>query len=119
MITIGELAKLSGVAIGTIRFYETKGIIEPQMRDEHNNRLFDREQADWLLFVRHLRETGMSVADIHYYRELVEQGLTTIPERTQMLEAQRSKVLAEIAASQARLDHLDLKLDRYTKGYNC
>lgn len=33
MIKIGELSKLSGVSIQTIRFYEEKGLICPVMVD--------------------------------------------------------------------------------------
>lgn len=118
MLTIGELAQIVGLSTRTLRFYEEKGLVEPAKRDENGNRLFEERQQDWLLFVKHLRETGLSVAQVKDFRDLVAAGPTTIPQRRAILNQQATRVQEEIAAKQAQLDHIKMKLDRYDQGFN-
>lgn len=118
MLLIGQLAKETGISIGTIRFYEEKGILEATTRDDNNNRLFDEEALKWLTFVKYLRKTGMSIKNIQHYRKLLDAGKETIPERIRIIEQQKQKVLAEIADKQEQIAHLDHKLERYRQGHD-
>ncbi|MEU6587486.1 MerR family transcriptional regulator [Nocardia sp. NPDC046763] len=86
LVSIGELARRTGLAVRTIRFYCDEGILEAQ-RSTGGHRMFDADSAtERLLLVRRLRTLGL--------------GLDSI---TGVLHEQRS--LAEaIAAESARLD---------------
>ncbi|MFC4811941.1 MerR family transcriptional regulator [Paenibacillus sp. GCM10023250] len=43
-----------------MRFYERKGLLKPAARSEQNNRLYTDDDLTWLVFIKCLRETGMS-----------------------------------------------------------
>ncbi|AGK56388.1 MerR family transcriptional regulator [Hyphomicrobium denitrificans 1NES1] len=60
-ISIGEAAKLSGVKIPTIRFYEEIALLRPTARTEANRRLFTDEDPRRLSFIRHCRELGFEL----------------------------------------------------------
>lgn len=118
MLTIGEVAKEVGLNIGAIRFYERKGLLEPAARSEQNNRLYTEHELNWLAFIKCLRETGMSVEDIKRYYDKVQEGISTLPERIQLVENQKQKLLDDINEKQAQLVLLEEKLKRYYRGEN-
>ncbi|MDO3412826.1 MerR family transcriptional regulator [Saccharibacillus sp. CPCC 101409] len=118
IFTIGQTAKKIGINIGAIRFYERKGLLEAVERDENNNRLYSDYDIGWLHFIKCLRATGMSVEEIKSYYELVKTGISTLPERTRLIEDQRKKLLEEIEVKRVQLVHLDEKLERYYRGEN-
>ncbi|TGA95825.1 MerR family transcriptional regulator [Sporolactobacillus shoreae] len=118
MFTIGQVAKEAGLAIGAVRFYERKELLEPAARDENNNRLYTHEEIKWLLFIKCLRGTGMSVQEIKKYHDLVQAGTSTLPERIELIQNQKQKLLDEIEEKKNQLVQLDQKLDRYFRGEN-
>lgn len=61
---IGELAARSGFTAETIRYYETKGLIDPATRTDSNYRIYGKKQLERLHFIRHCRALDMSLEDI-------------------------------------------------------
>ena len=61
---IGELSKLSGVAVDTIRFYENEGLIPKAARSMNNYRSYTESHLKRLQFIRHCRSLDMSLEDI-------------------------------------------------------
>ena len=62
--SIGEAARISGVKVNTIRFYEGRGLLPEAPRTEGNRRLYDRTAIDRLSFIRHARDLGFALEDI-------------------------------------------------------
>ncbi len=62
--TIGEAARISGVKIPTIRYYERIGLLPRPLRTENNRRAFSREDLHRLAFIRHARELGFEIEAI-------------------------------------------------------
>lgn len=61
---IGELSKLSGVTVETIRFYEAQGLIPKPERSMNNYRTYSDGHLKRLAFIRHCRSLDMSLDDI-------------------------------------------------------
>ena len=53
---IGELSKLSGCSIQTIRYYEKEALLSPPMRTEGNFRIYNEQILKELLFIKQLAE---------------------------------------------------------------
>ncbi|CAM3845375.1 MerR family transcriptional regulator [Nocardiopsis rhodophaea] len=62
--SIGELAKLTGLTVKTIRFYSDEGIVPPSDRSAAGYRLYDAESVARLELVRTLRDLGIDLATI-------------------------------------------------------
>jgi len=60
-VSIGEAAKLSGVKIATIRFYEEIGLLPRPARTDANRRVFADDDLRRLAFIRHCRELGFEL----------------------------------------------------------
>lgn len=72
-ITIGELAKRSGVAASAIRFYEEKGLIS-STRTEGGQRQYRKETLRRVGFIRAAQAVGLNLSEIR-------AALETLPEQ--------------------------------------
>ncbi|MFJ8127466.1 MerR family transcriptional regulator [Streptomyces hydrogenans] len=111
--TISEVAALTGLTAHTLRWYERIGLMPHVDRSHTGQRRFTERDLGWLAFVGKLRLTGMPVADMVRYAELVREGDHTHAERRALLEETRRDVLTRIAELQDTLAVLDLKIDHY------
>ena len=70
MHPIGAAARLSGVNIETIRYYEREGIVPRADRTPSGRRLYGDADIARLRFVKHCRDLGFSVPDIRTLLDL-------------------------------------------------
>ena len=63
-LKIGEIAKLSGVSVETVRFYERRGLIEEPPRTESGYRQYSRSTANRILFIKRTQELGFTLKEI-------------------------------------------------------
>lgn len=70
-LSVGEVARRSGVAVSTLHFYETKGLIS-SFRTEGNQRRYTRDVLRRVAFIRVAQRVGISLADI-------QAALATLP----------------------------------------
>jgi DNA-binding transcriptional MerR regulator len=70
---VGELAEASGVAIDTIRFYQSRGLIPPPSR-RGRFAIYHPEHLARLRRIRSLLEDGFSLAQIRRLLDAVEAG---------------------------------------------
>lgn len=64
LLTTGDMARLSGSTLRTVRFYEEEGLVAPVERADRGHRHFEQSQLRKLELALHLREAGMSIADV-------------------------------------------------------
>ena len=62
--TIGELARVAGVGVETVRFYERKGLIERPARPASGFRSYPREAVSRLAFVREAQALGFTLREV-------------------------------------------------------
>ncbi|NUP62311.1 MAG: MerR family transcriptional regulator [Nonomuraea sp.] len=73
LLTIGDLARRTGLTVKAIRFYSDRGIVPPTQRSPSGYRLYDAGAAARLDLVRTLRELGVGLPTI---RKVVDRELT-------------------------------------------
>src|ERR1700744_5367095 len=74
-LTVGEIARRSGVAVSTLHFYEAKGLIR-SWRTNGNQRRYAREVLRRVAIIRVAQRTGMEL-------EAISKALKALPrERT-------------------------------------
>jgi MerR family redox-sensitive transcriptional activator SoxR len=71
-LSVGEVAERSGVAVSTLHFYESKGLIKSR-RNPGNQRRYPREVLRRVAVIKVAQRTGIPLASIH-------EALTTLPE---------------------------------------
>lgn len=64
LLTIGQVAHRSGVAIETVRFYEREGLLAKPERSASGYRQFDEEAIVRLQFIQRAKELGFTLNEI-------------------------------------------------------
>ncbi|MFE1322052.1 MerR family transcriptional regulator [Kitasatospora phosalacinea] len=111
--SIGEVAAASGLSAHTLRWYERIGLLEPVDRSHAGQRRYSDADLARLAFLTKLRLTGMPVADMVRYVELLRAGDGTRAERRELLVAHRAEVRQRLADLHATLAVIDLKIEHY------
>ena len=64
-LTIGVVAAAGGVKIGTIRYYERRGLLPAISRSPSGYRKYSADSIRRLRFIRHAQDLGFSLDEIH------------------------------------------------------
>lgn len=72
-VHIGEAAKLAGVSVDTVRFYQKLGLVQVPSRTTGGYRLFEEDQIHNLKFARHAQDLGFSLNEIRDLLALRQQ----------------------------------------------
>lgn len=71
-LTIGKLAKQSGIKIETIRYYERSGLMKPPARSAGGYRLYQEQDAARLRFIVRAKALGFSLEEVGQLMHLSE-----------------------------------------------
>lgn len=64
MFTIGKLASLTSVSNDTLRYYEQEGLVEPAGKSPAGYRLYNKDSARRIRFIKHAQSCGFTLAEI-------------------------------------------------------
>lgn len=100
--TTGELAKLSGVTVRTVQYYDTRGILIPSELTEGGRRLYSDDDLKRMHVICFLRELDIPINAISQI--LNEEH----PERiiTLLIEQQETALLNEISEKEEKLEKI-------------
>lgn len=73
LLTIGELARRTGLSVSAIRFYEARGLVQ-SLRSAGNQRRFLRGDIRRLSFILIAQRIGLSLAEIEAELAALPQG---------------------------------------------
>lgn len=74
-LTVGEVAERSGVAVSTLHFYESKGLIS-SWRTDGNQRRYGRDVLRRVAIIKVAQSTGIPLAEIRDALETLPNGRT-------------------------------------------
>ena len=106
-LSIGALAKRTGLAVSAIRYYEAQGLIAP-WRNAGGQRRFDRADLRRLSFVMIAQQFGFTLPQIKAELDRLPGGRTpTKADWTRISEGFRAALDARIATLNRLRDNLD------------
>lgn len=112
-LTIQQVARRTGLARSTLRYYEQIGLIPPVDRDpDSGHRRFGPQTVETLEALSCLRGAGVPIDEMRRYLALLAPGdLAAAAEEAALFAAHADRVEAEIARLAVRLDYLRAKTD--------
>jgi DNA-binding transcriptional MerR regulator len=111
---IGEVAARTGLSVHALRFYEQEGLLlHPVHRDGGGRRRYAEDDVDWVELITRLRASGMPLADVRRFAELVRAGPGNERERLELLRAHQDRVTAQLAELQRCHDLISWKVRHY------
>jgi DNA-binding transcriptional MerR regulator len=110
-LTVGELARRSGLTVRTLHHYDAIGLLVPSLRSAAGYRLYDRANIERLHRIQALRQLGLSLVDIGKalsgpelpLAELIDRQLAQIDlemARGQRLRGKLIQLRAQLASGQ-------------------
>lgn len=118
---IGELARRTGLATSTIRFYESKGLLNAVSRQENGYRAYPPEAIALLSIIVNAQQTGFTLDEI---KQVLPEDLGTW-RHEDLLTALRKKIgdieamEAKLAQNKANLRSLIQLIDAKPDGMDC
>lgn len=102
--TTGEIAKLCGVSVRTVQYYDERGILIPSELSEGGRRLYSEDDYKKLKIICFLRDAGISIKSIG---ELLSESN---PSRviSVLLEKQEQLLQNEVKERQEQLAMLNI-----------
>lgn len=101
--TTGEIAKLCGVSVRTVQYYDTRGILIPSELSEGGRRLYSEDDLKRMKIICFLRDAGISINSIGELLSGDDPGSVI----SVLLEQQEQLLREEVNERQTKLDMLE------------
>ena len=115
-MSIGGLARQTGVKVPTIRYYESIGLLPSPSRTESNRRLYDARAVGRLKFIRHARELGFEVDAIRELLDLAEQPQRSCAKVDALARAHLQGIVSRIERLTARKTEVESTIKACARG---
>ena len=109
--TTGELAKLCGVSVRTVQYYDFREILAPSQLSEGGRRLYSEEDLKRMRVICYLRELGMPINSIKQLLQEEDPGSVLML----LLDEQEKVLQQELQERQEKLQRVE-QLKREIKG---
>jgi Predicted transcriptional regulators len=112
-LSIGEVARRTGIPIDTLRFYDRMGLLGDLPRTVGGHRVFDDAALGLLDLVVRLRRSGMPIDDVRAFVDLVRAN-RDVSARIALLRRHRERVLSQLDQLGRDLEVIEWKIAAYT-----
>jgi MerR family mercuric resistance operon transcriptional regulator/MerR family gold-responsive transcriptional activator of gol and ges genes len=100
-LTIGQLAKVSGVNVQTVRYYERRNLLHPTDRKPSGYRLYDGASLKRLRFIKNAQALGFTLQEIAELLNLRASSKARCGDVQRKAEAKLAQVEAKVRELQA------------------
>ncbi len=101
--TTGEIAKLCGVSVRTVQYYDDRGILVPSELSEGGRRLYTEDDLKRMRIICFLREVGLPINSISaLFAEKNPENIISI-----LLEQQEQILREELSERQTKLELIE------------
>lgn len=113
--SIKQAAEFTGISEDTIRYYEKIGLLPHADRKANGHRAYSKQQLVGMVFLTRLKSTGMTLEEMKHFRNLYEQGESSIPQRVSILTEHKNRIHREIERLQETQRMIEYKIDNYSE----
>ena len=103
MYTTGELAKLCGVSVRTVQYYDSRNILVPSELSEGGRRLYSEQDMKRMKIICFLRDAGISINSIGELLSVEDPGSVI----SLLLDQQEKLLREEVSERKAKLELID------------
>ena len=113
MFNMKEACLKTGLTDGTLKFYCNEGLVPNVKRDNHNYRVFDERDIEWIRSLSCLKNCGMGIKEMQHYVTLCLMGSSSIPTRKMILADKKQALLAQLNQINESIAYIDAKQQYY------
>lgn len=93
---IGEISKITGLSISTLRYYDKHGLLNNLERTDGGIRTFSEQNIEALTLINCLKNSGMKISEIKQFMEWCTEGKKTFNKRLNMFYEQEKNIKEQI-----------------------
>ena len=105
-LTIGRLARATGVHVETVRYYERRGLLSRPVRAAGGFRHYSIDAVDRLRFIKRAQELGFQLKEIKDLLALTTGHCLDVRARAEAKRTQIAAQIKDLKALQRTLDRL-------------
>ncbi len=109
LLKIGQIAEEGNVAVGTIRYYESLGLIQPARRSQSGYRYYTYDAVKRIRFIKKAQSLQFSLDEIQQILGVRDQGNPACPLVQDMLQ----RKIADLGEQLIRIQQLKAGLENY------
>lgn len=111
--TIGEVSKLTGLSVPTLRYYDKEGLIPNINRNENGLRDFTEQDLGTINIVTCIKGAGASIREIKEYMDLCKLGDSTLEARKQFFIEKKRDVEEQMKHLSEIMKSVEMKIKYY------
>ena len=111
--SIGTVAEKMNLSVHTLRYYDQEGLLPFVERDASGRRIFHERDIILLNTIECLKKTGMSIKEIRQYVDWCVEGVSSVPQRYELMLQRKQEIEAQMQELQKMLDTIQTKCDFY------
>ncbi len=115
--TVKQISEKTNLKPHVLRYYEKEGLLPHVHRTQGGIRHYTDEDLDWIGLICCLKNTGMSIKQIHDFVNLSLQGPDTLQQRCEMLKRHQQDVIVKIQEMESHLKMVTHKIDYFSNQY--
>ena len=113
-LSIGQVAERTGLSVHTLRLYEREGLFASDVRrSSTGRRVYGDWDVEWLANCTKFRASGMPLAVIRRFAEMVREGPGNEAERLTLLREHQGRIAERMAELTACLELINFKVGVY------
>ncbi len=111
--SIGEVSKLTGLSVPTLRYYDKEGLIPNINRNENGLRDFNDQDLNTIHIVNCIKGAGASIREIKEYMDLCQLGDSTLEARKQFFIEKKRDVEEQMKKLNEIMMTVEMKIKYY------
>lgn len=111
--SIGEVSKLTGLSVPTLRYYDKEGLISNINRNENGLRDFTEQDLGTINIVTCIKGAGASIREIKEYMDLCKLGDSTLEARKQFFIEKKRDVEEQMKHLSEIMKTVEMKIKYY------
>lgn len=111
--SIGEVSKLTGLSVPTLRYYDKEGLIPNINRNENGLRDFTEQDLGTINIVTCIKGAGASIREIKEYMDLCKLGDSTLEARKQFFIEKKRDVEEQMKHLSEIIKTVEMKIKYY------
>lgn len=116
--SIGEVSKITGIAISTLRYYDREGLFPCIARSKGGIRVFSQEELSALHMIECLKMTDMPLKDIKQFLDWCQEGDATLLQRRTMFYERLTLMKEKMDDLQRTIHAIEFKCWYYDTAMN-
>lgn len=115
-LSIGQISEQTGLSVHALRYYEREGLFATEVeRTDSGHRIYRAEDVEWLHVCTRLRNSGMPLADVRTYAQLVRAGSGNEAERFRLLGEHQQRIEAQLVELRTCHEIISAKVTVYAE----